>query len=664
MRMKKNIDTKNGVCVLIIISSIVIGYTICAFKFFNIPIPKIICCERVGQRSFVSKVENIEKFSSEEDFKNYLKEAENFSINIGFGGGLGLNRGFIESVAVPTTPLMAEEKSIEPERISETNVQVAGIDEPDIIKTDGKEIYFSPTENYYWRWSWGVIPEIKGETKAIKAFPPEDLAIEAEIDKSGKLLLADNFLIIFSNDRIYGYDIIDPEVPQKKWTMEIKDRSLVTAARLYENKIYLVTQTIIDVSRPCPIEPLSSEGVSLKINCVDVYHPTTPVQTDVTYNILTIDPFSGKVEQAISFVGSSGQSVVYMSQNGIFITYSYSGDFVKFYLKFFKEKCSDVIPDWLIEKTNKLIDYDLSESSKINELQVNFQKYYGTLSNNEKLRVENELNNRMSDYYKDNKRELEKTGIIKIGLDNFGISASGNVPGRPLNQFSLDEHQGQLRMAVTVGEGFFGLGFSSLAQQLANDVYILDKDLKIIGSVKDLGLEERIYSARFIEDKGYLVTFRQIDPFYVLDLSDPRNPELKGELKIPGYSSYLHPITKDKILGIGKEDAQVKISLFNVEDPAQPLELAKYTLNEYWSDILNTHHAFLLDNKHQIFFLPGNKGGYIFSCEGKQLKLIKAISGIQAKRAIYLDDYLYIIGEDRITVFNELNWTEVNKLEL
>jgi len=199
--------------------------------------------------------------------------------------------------------------------------------------------------------------------------------------------------------------------------------------------------------------------------------------------------------------------------------------------------------------------------------------------------------------------------------------------------------------------------------QSVNDVYVLDKDLKIAGQVQDLGLTERIYSVRFVEDKGYLVTFRQTDPFYVLDLSDPQKPELKGELKIPGYSSYLHPITKDKILGIGKEGSNVKISLFDVKKPESPSEVAKYNLDEYWSDILNTHHAFLLDSKHQIFFLPGSRGGYVFSYKDDKLEMVKAVSGISAKRAIYINDYLYIIGENKISVLNEINWEKVKELE-
>ena len=126
----------------------------------------------------------------------------------------------------------------------------------------------------------------------------------------------------------------------------------------------------------------------------------------------------------------------------------------------------------------------------------------------------------------------------------------------------------------------------------------------------------------------------------------------------------MHPITKDKILGIGKEGSQVKISLFDVSSPANPKEIDKYILDEYWSDILNTHHAFLLDEKHEIFFLPGSKGGYIFSYKNNSLSLVKTISETSVKRAIYINDYLYVIGYNNIVVSNELNWERVKELEL
>jgi uncharacterized secreted protein with C-terminal beta-propeller domain len=234
-----------------------------------------------------------------------------------------------------------------------------------------------------------------------------------------------------------------------------------------------------------------------------------------------------------------------------------------------------------------------------------------------------------------------------------------------LNQFSLDEYKGDLRAATTIGESFFGWGFGSgRSSETVNDVYILGDNMKIGGSVIDLGKGERIYSVRFIEDKGYVVTFKQIDPFYVLDLADPQNPKKSGELKIPGYSSYLHPITKDKILGIGEENNQVKVSLFDVSDPVDPKEIAKYNLDEYWSEISQTHHAFLLDAEHEIFFLPGSKGGYIFSYAGDGLNLAKTVSETTVKRAIYLDNYLYVIGENSLVVLDEKNWERVGDLEL
>lgn len=660
--MKKEVNSQFALGFIIILAIIVGGYTILECYRFSIPsFPPIV----LPSWPFTPELDGIKKFSSQEDFKSYLEKAE-FGYLYGLGGTIGMARALEEtSIAAPLGPF--EGDKIAPERISETTVQVLGIDEPDIVKTDGKEIYFSST-GFYWRRFLSpetIIPQQKmGETKVIKAFPPADLAIESEIDKTGDLLLKDNILIIFSNDKILGFDISNPKSPEKKWTIELENNTFVAGARLYKGRVYLITKTRIDSYRPCPIRPLSIEGVSLEIKCVDIYHPIVPVPIDITYNALIFEPNSGKVEETVSFVGSSSQSILYMSNKGIYVTYSYYGDFIKFFSNFFKEKCQDIIPAWLSEKMEKLSEYDISDTAKLAEFQIILQKYQNSLSDDEELRIQNELSNRIEDYYREHKRDLEKTGIIKIGLDEFEILATGNVPGRPLNQFALDEYKDNLRIAVTVGETFWGMGTISGMGESANDVYVLDEALKTIGSVKDLGLTERIYSARFVEDKGYLVTFKQIDPFFVIDLSDSKKPELKGELKIPGYSSYLHPITKDKILGIGKEGSKVKISLFNVENPENPTEIAKYTLDEYWSDVLNTHHAFLLDKKHQIFFLPGSRGGYIFSYENNQLALTKAVSNITAKRAVYMDDYLYIIGENKVTVLNEIDWEKVNELEL
>ena len=658
--MNKEINNKLAIPLLIIIAAIIGGWIISECNRFSISLfPRIIPSPILPSPL---KVKDIEKFSSEEDFKSYLQEAE-LAYASAFGM-IGVARGISVFEEAMPAPMVAIEKEEVPERISETTVQVLGVDEPDIVKTDGKEIYFSLGESYYWTRFWEIMPpKIIGETKVVKAFPPTELSVETKIDKRGDLLLYNNILVIFSGNTIYGYDVSNPENPEKKWEMELENNNYVLSARLYKDKIYLIIKTSIDTYHPCPIKPLSVEGDSLTIECTEIYHPVTNIPVDVTYTAIVFDPSSGKVEKNVSFVGSSSQSILYMSENGIYITYFYPGDFIKFFSDFLTEKCQDIIPNWVIEKMEKLTEYDISDSAKLVEFEIIMQKYISSLDEDEELRIQNEFTNRMTDYYKDHKRDLEKTGIVKIGLDNFNILTTGNVPGKPLNQFSLDEYENYLRIATTIGESFWGMGPIGGVGESGNDIYVLDKDLKITGSIKDLGLTERIYSVRFIEDKGYLVTFRQIDPFFVIDLSDPQKPELKGQLKIPGYSSYLHPITKDKILGIGMEDWKVKISLFDVTSPENPTEIAKYILDEYWSDILNTHHAFLLDKKHEIFFLPGSKGGYVFSYKDYQLKLTKAVSDIMARRALYINDYLYIIGDDKIIVLNEINWEKVNKIE-
>lgn len=664
--LKKKIEGRRGFTILIGVFLMAVSAIWISYKNFQSEIswPPI-------SFSFIlaPKLQGVKQFSSEEEFKSYLKEAKAMVEYSGWE--LGLKEARISALSIEA-PLMAE-KAVLPERISETTVQVPGIDEPDIVKTDGKEIYFSPGRVWpIWREPIimeRVIPPYlykEPKTKVIKAFPPDDLTLDSEIAKSGDLLLLKdkNVLIIFSGREIFGYDVSNSKKPKKIWEIKLEEKNSIVTARLYRDKIYLVTKNLIDEFKPCPIKPLSIEGKEIEIQCSEIYHPIVPIPADVTFLAMILDPSSGQIEKKISFVSSSGQSVVYMSENAIYITYSYNESIIKFFSQFLEERCQDLIPNWVLEKIKRLEGYDISQPAKLFELEGILEKYQSSLDEDERLRIENELINRISDYYKEKKRELEKSGILKIGLEKFEIVATGYVPGYPLNQFALDEYQENLRIATTIGERFDWFGFGMGRGESANDVYVLDKNLKIIGSVKDLGLKERIYSVRFIEDKGYLVTFREIDPFYVLDLSNPQEPQLKGELKIPGYSSYLHPISKDKILGIGKEDWKVKISLFDVALAENPKELDKYILDESWSDILNTHHAFLLDKKHEIFFLPGSQGGYVFSYQNDKLGLVKAIREISAKRAIYLADFLYIIGDNKITILNEINWQKVKELGL
>lgn len=608
----------------------------------------LIGCIQTNQQNQQSmqyqKEENFTTFNSKDEMKKYLQSTSSSPFWFGFGGGVVRGDVILDIApqAEPKSSYEYGEKSL-PERVSETNVQVAGIDEPDIVKTDGINIYFSQTRYFYPYWE-KTTPNT-GETKVVKAFPPKDLEIKHEIKKGGQLLLLNKTLIILNHDTIYGYDVSNK--PVKMWDIELNG-SLVTA-RLYNDKIYLITRNTIDYYEPCPIKPLTYNGKSLQIACKQIYHPIYPIPVDVAYNVIVLDPETGDVVKAVSFVGSSGLSVIYMSKNAIYITFPYREDVVKIYYKFMKEN-EDIFPKEVIERVEKLKDYDISNRAKYVELQVIIDQYANSLNKDDRLKFRNELWNRLSKYYEEHKREIEKTGIVKVSL-NLDVIANGEVPGRILNQFSIDEYNDYLRIATTVG-----------MTDTTNDFYVLDGKLNIVGSIKDYGKGERIYAVRFLMDKAYVVTFKQTDPLFVMDLSDPKNPEMRGELEIPGYSSYLHPIDENTIIGIGKEGKDVKISLFDVSNPEKPVEIDKYLLNEYWSDILNTHHAFLIDEKHKIFFLPASKGGYVFSYEDNKLKLVKAVS-VSALRAIYIDDYLYIIG-NKVVVLDENSWEKVSEINL
>lgn len=656
------------------------------FVFFKNRGPFSLQPDGTGITKPAEKKFELKKFASQKEFQDYLEKAKNVSGSFGGRGGGAVG---MEAQTMKSTDLGAPMASPAPNRVSETNVQVAGIDEPDAVKTDGKEIYFSSPQSQIVPM---MAPDISpgsgisresfpvqqiGGTRTIKAFPPSDMKVDFKIDKTGDLLLIGKMLVIIPTERyywsqnaskIYGYDVSDPKNPKEIWDIEMRSSTSIAGARLADGKIYLAIKTNFADDRPCLISPLIFKGQEFSLKCTDIYHPAAIVPADAVFTAMTIDPTSGKIEKNISFTGTSdfNSSVVYMSPGALYMTYYDPGDYVKILNQFFGEN-SDLAPDWLIQKLKKLAEYDISSSAKMTEIWELVNRYQNSFTDDERLKNQNEMANRMSDFLKKHRRDLDSTGIVKINADSLSIDSTGSVPGKLLNQFSLDEYKGDLRAATTVGESLSGWGFGFGAggsNDTANDVYILGDKLKTEGSVVDLGKGERIYSVRFIEDKGYVVTFRQIDPFYVLDLSDPVNPSKKGELKIPGYSSYLHPLATNKILGVGEENGRVKISLFDVGDPNDPKEISKYNLDEYYSEISQTHHAFLQDVKHEIFFLPGAQGGYIFSYSGDNLKIEKAVSGSQAKRAIFIDNFLYVIGENKIAVLDENSWEQVNELEL
>jgi len=201
------------------------------------------------------------------------------------------------------------------------------------------------------------------------------------------------------------------------------------------------------------------------------------------------------------------------------------------------------------------------------------------------------------------------TMIHKFALSERSADyrASGAVPGYMLSQWSMSEHGGYLRVASTdTPEWWDGPESESMVTVLTTT----GDELQTVGSVDGLGRGERIYSVRFFGDLGYVVTFRQVDPLYVIDLSNPERPTVRGELKIPGYSAYLHPVGDDALLGVGQDadlDGRVRglqASLFDVSDPEDPARIDRYTMENGHSEVEWDHHAFLHDPSTGLTVFP------------------------------------------------------------
>jgi uncharacterized secreted protein with C-terminal beta-propeller domain len=251
---------------------------------------------------------------------------------------------------------------------------------------------------------------------------------------------------------------------------------------------------------------------------------------------------------------------------------------------------------------------------------------------------------------------------------------------------------------------------------MQNNVYVLNMALNITGSLESLAPGERIYSARFMGERGYLVTYKQVDPLFVIDLSDPENPRELGYLKVTGYSDYLHPYDETHIIGIGKETTDagtfawyqgVKISLFDVTDVSQPVEISKLEIGDRGSDspVLRDHKAFLFDKSRNLLVMPileakvdvtkyseeelawayGEpvyQGAYVFDMSLDQgIELRGQITHVEnitdpeqgyyyyyspfaVERSLYIGDVLYTISQAKIMMNSLEDLAYINEVEL
>lgn len=277
-----------------------------------------------------------------------------------------------------------------------------------------------------------------------------------------------------------------------------------------------------------------------------------------------------------------------------------------------------------------------------------------------------------------------KTTLYRILIQNSTINpeAKGEVLGRVLNQFSMDEYNDYFRIATT----------TTLNGSTQNNVYILNMNLSIVGNLTDIAPGETIDSARFIENRCYLATsVVRRDPFFVIDVENVSDPKVLGYLKIPGFTRYLHPYDETHIVGVGRdENNSVKISLFDVSNVSAPVEIDMYSVGGVWSDtpVLTEHKAFLFDKSRDLLSIPLSiqmynwhsyldwQGVYVFNVtlsDGFVLRgnITHQESGgyywespYLIKRALYIENVLYTVSDKKVKMNALDNLSLINEVDI
>jgi inhibitor of cysteine peptidase len=603
----------------------------------------------------------IEQFGSTEAFREYVRAGEQ---RVGTAWrGLGQFQFFEGDVETSTAaPDGAQDTaSGGPDRIANSNVQVAGLDEPDIVKTDGRNFYYSPSAGRHvlppprvggpggGPEDVALPPEADSQSHVLDTSNPADPAAMASVQAGGELLQTGDRLVVFNQTggAVVGYNVSDPANPVESWRLPLEDR-LVTA-RETGGQLYVVTQTVVGPAVDCPITPLGDHTV----DCGDVYAPDSQTGAGATYTAFSIDAGAGTIEDSVSVMGTGDDSVVYMSPDGLYLTDTTGVTGSELRLSWAEH--SEIVPDGLAERIAEIDSYDISEWSKRQEMRRAVQNWSGAVEGTGRT-----LQDDLDDYRVQHQENLTRTTIVRIDVDGerLRVGESGTVPGEPLNQFALDEYQGTLRITTTIPR--------VAGAESDNHLYVLDNEtLAEEARVTGMGHDQRVYSVRYVGDTAYVVTFRQVDPFYVIDFEEPTEPELLSELELPGFSSYLHPADDGHVIGIGEESGQVKSVLFDVTDPTDTAVADDLVLGEHWSAIEESHHAFMIDRRHEVFVLPAGNTARVVDYAGGNLEVVTEVTAEEeVTRARYVDDYLYVFAGGEVIVLDQTNWEQTTTLSV
>lgn len=558
---------------------------------------------------------------------------------------------------------------------STTNVQVAGIDEADIIKSDGDAIYFVRDGDIVITSAMKENSEVLSQIKLTDYYPSEIFLqdnllitigtkqepireIKEPKKNNGETTDLENRIyepMYSSQTTIYIYDVANPREP--KQIREVSHEGYYSTARILDGYLYLIANEhppfrILEQEdaevRPY-IKDTAVSDASKPVDFEDMYF--FPESNEEQFLILTsIDLADMEKEATIeTYLGASDQ--IYMSENNLYVA------------------------------VNKYKELDGSESRSSGEADIMIWQPQNV-----------------------------DTEITQFKIDNGSLTynTSTVVNGTLINQFAMDERNDTFRVATTKDN------WEDEEQASTNNLYTFDLNLKPLGSVEGLAEGERIFSVRFMKNVAYMVTFEQVDPLFVIDLSNPSKPTVLGELKIPGFSNYLHPLDEDHVIGFGQDTKLVeeegieepivrteglKISVFDVSDPTNPVEKYSEVIGQggSYSEILYNHKALFKHPTNNLFGFPAvlsetklvNKGDisyeeYNYNFEGALLYEISAEDGIElrdtvthqgeikeypewtseVKRMVSVDDTLYTFSLDQMKVYDLAGKKVVGEVEL
>lgn len=554
------------------------------------------------------------------------------------------SRIFLESFALDDK---AEESKSTAGGESTTNNQVEGVEEGDIVVVKNGIIYAAKDT--------GI--------DVINAKDPKNLKLATTLKLTedryiAKLALYDNLLIAIGNEYLqkegtsmtiaYFYDISNPSNP--KYVRKVAQEGNLQDVRVTNDTLYLIgnmqpnywmlrENEVVNLQPKTYDSKVSNAYVNLPLDKISIL----PNTLDGTYSLITaVDLKSGAKTSANTKGYLGGNSGLYMSEEAMYLTTPV---------------------------------YEASAS----------------IGSNKRL-MDTMLLPRAVD-----------TQVFKWQVDGTTMNFMGTteVKGTVLNQYSMDEHNGNFRIVTTEGNVWDEKNVS------LNHLFILDKNLQQVGAVTDLAPGEKVYSARFMGDKAYVVTFKEVDPLFVIDVADPTKPTVLGELKIPGFSNYLHPLDETHLIGIGYDTEQrydeyskrnftvttnMKMSLFDVSDFRNPKEQSAVKIGGKGShsEVQYNPKALFRNSTYSYFGFPivlysaGKGDDIVYQGQGAQIYEITAENGIVLKgnlvskgeneqyedwehlvqRVVYVNDALYTVARNEVKSYQLSDFKQLDTLTI